>query len=497
MPESIRAMIVILACYGAIFWLFSKPISTIISTVEYSRWRNIWLVMTITAFLSPDFWIFAVIVTLILFLFGPKQPEQRIIYYLFLLCVLPILSSDIPGFAGINYIFKLSYPRLLTFILLVPLLFLTKQFVPHNLRLFRLPTDWFAVTFILLWAILGFRDTTITDGLRNAFILFVDTLIPYYVISRYLHSLDQFTRAFAALLIAITILSLIGIFEAAKHWHLYHIIMQKLSDYSMGYGDRSGILRASAIFTSPIILGYVLMIGFGILLYLRPLIEWRFQFYLIAFILMLGILATISRGPWVGFAALCMTYILTGREKIKNLTLSILSFMLMFPFLFLTKFGDKFLDLLPFVGTTAAHTVSYREQLFDNAWIVILRNPYFGSMTYNQTPEMESMRQGQGIIDLVNTYIKITLETGLIGVALFVTIFSTLIFGTYKTIKILPSDEVDMIRLGRVLIAILVGIIVTIGTVSTIDHVPIFYWAFIAITASYIHLAKQIIYESR
>ena len=492
MSESIRAIIFVLVCYGAIFWVLSKPISTIISTVDYTRWRNIWLVLTITAFFSPDFWVFAVTTTLVLFLFGPKQPEQRVIYYLFLLCVLPILSTEIPGFAGIRYIFELTYPRLLIIILLVPLLFTTKQYVPMELRLFRLPIDWFVVAFILLWAILGFRDTTVTDGMRNAFTLFLDTLVPYYVISRYLNTLNQFTHAFTALLIAITILSLIGILESIKHWHLYHSLMLNLSDSATGYGGRSGILRASAIFTSPIILGYVIMIGFGVLLYIRPLLNWSFTFYLVTLIILLGLLATISRGPWVGFVALLLTFILTSQDKLKSITLFLLSFMMISPFLFLTKYGEKFLEVLPFIGTTAEHTVSYRERLLENAWIVIQRNLYFGSTTYNQTPEMESMRQGQGIIDLVNTYIKITLETGLVGLAIFVTIFLILIIGTYKTIKLLPNNEIDMIRLGRVLLSIMVGIFVTLGTVSTIDQISIFYWAFIGISVSYIHLASKL-----
>lgn len=42
----------------------------------------------------------------------------------------------------------------------------------------------------------------------------------------------------------------------------------------------------------------------------------------------------------------------------------------------------------------------------DNSWIVIQRNPLFGSFDFRNTPEMQSMIQGEGIIDIVNTYIN-------------------------------------------------------------------------------------------
>ena len=51
---------------------------------------------------------------------------------------------------------------------------------------------------------------------------------------------------------------------------------------------------------------------------------------------------------------------------------------------------------------------------------VMAQNLYFGSFTSASSPAMEALRQGQGIIDVVNTYIGVGLQTGVVGLALAV-----------------------------------------------------------------------------
>ena len=95
------------------------------------------------------------------------------------------------------------------------------------------------------------------------------------------------------------------------------------------------------------------------------------------------------------------------------------------PLLAIVPGGQKVLDLLPFIGTIEVENITYRQRLFDNAMIVIQRNPLLGSFDFRSTPEMQSMIQGQGIIDIVNTYIGMALQVGLIGLTLFVVFFVT------------------------------------------------------------------------
>ena len=98
--------------------------------------------------------------------------------------------------------------------------------------------------------------------------------------------------------------------------------------------------------------------------------------------------------------------------------------------LLLTPIGDRIINLLPYVGSEEnTVTADYRTKLLENSWIVIQRNPVFGSVDYLETPEMQEMIQGQGIIDVVNTYIQVALNTGLVGLGLFVLFFAAVLAG--------------------------------------------------------------------
>ena len=73
---------------------------------------------------------------------------------------------------------------------------------------------------------------------------------------------------------------------------------------------------------------------------------------------------------------------------------------------------------MPFVGHIGAETVSYREHLFRVSLDVIQLNPIFGSPNFLM--QMEELRTGEGIIDLVNAYLAFALAYGLVGLGLFV-----------------------------------------------------------------------------
>jgi O-antigen ligase len=89
------------------------------------------------------------------------------------------------------------------------------------------------------------------------------------------------------------------------------------------------------------------------------------------------------------------------------------------PVLLTTPMGDKFIALLPFVGTVEQGTLTYRQRLFEVGVNVIMQNPFFGAYTFFLTEEAQELRQGS-LIDLGNTYLAIGLGNGLVGLSLFV-----------------------------------------------------------------------------
>jgi O-antigen ligase len=487
------------------FWLSKKALPSFVSAKEFDKWRNIWLVVVAVAFLSSNMWIFSGLLILACIILNVGNITDRTIYYLLIICALPQLQATIPGTMGVNFIFHLTYPRLL--VLSLFFVFIIRQYlVPFfsskrsndKLHHFSLPTDKYVFLYAGLIAYLNFRDNTTTNALRELFMLLLDIVIPYYIISRAAITTEQMNKILFAIFIGFMPLAVIGIFETAKHWNLYQAASLEIAGpgnaISQFYDMRAGSLRASGPFSSPIVFGYILVIAFGLLLYLKPFLKSKKIANFAGAIIIFCLISTMARGPWVGMLILALTYILSGKSKFRSFALITLSGFVSIFALSFTSVGAKLYGLLPFVGSTRSDTVDYRERLFENAWIVFQDHPWLGSTTFLETEEMESMRQGQGIIDLVNSYIQIALPYGTVGLFLFFMIFFGLLFNCYQIIKKLPPAEKDLIRMGRSLFGILAAILLIIATASSIDYIPTLYWAMAGLVASYIHLSKTTIY---
>jgi hypothetical protein len=103
------------------------------------------------------------------------------------------------------------------------------------------------------------------------------------------------------------------------------------------------------------------------------------------------------------------------------------------------------------------------------------------------------MVQGEGIVDIVNTYLIVLLKKGLAGALLFVGFFSLIVLSIYSLIKTTPDENEDTKFLGRILFAILIAILVTITTVSDILVIPILYWSVAGLCLAYKRLAESIV----
>ena len=159
--------------------------------------------------------------------------------------------------------------------------------------------------------------------------------------------------------------------------------------------------------------------------------------------------------------------------------------------LLVTPFGTRLMDLLPFVGTVAEGSVTYRQQLFDNSIVVIQRNLLFGTPDFRKAPEMVAMMQGEHIIDIVNTYLEIALKSGLVGLSLFVGVFATILLRLWRVLKFRGVNDVNFNTCVRASIATLIAMLVTIATVSSIDFIPYVYWSFAGLCVSLIRIAYR------
>ncbi|CAI8972920.1 Ligase [Pseudomonas sp. IT-P253] len=497
MPEHFRALVVILVLAGIVFAMARRPAEDLIPHSDFTRRRNLWFVLTILAFVSYSFWVYAAVTVVVLTIARKRESNPAALFFL-LLFLVPPASAQIPGFGLINYFIDLNYIRLLSLCVLLPAFFTLRRRA-DTLAFGRIWPDKLLAANLTLTSLLLLRETTITDMLRQTFYLFTDVFLPYYVASRALKNLSDFKDALLGFVLAAMVMSLIGFFEFTRSWLLYSALINAL-DMQWGmssYLARGGLLRASVTTGQAIALGLVISVAIGFYLFLQEGVRSKLQRRLGALLLAGGLFAPLSRGPWIGAAAMFILYIATGRKAVKRLMLLALAGVLALPLLTIVPGGQKLLDLLPFIGTVDVENITYRQRLFDNAIIVIQRNPLLGSFDYRDTPEMQSMIQGEGIIDIVNTYIGIALSLGLIGLTLFVAFFGTVLFGIHKTMRSFPNKDNETHRLGRALFATLAGVLVTIVTVSSITVIPVVYWSVAGLGVAYIQMARSLKHTSK
>ena len=153
-------------------------------------------------------------------------------------------------------------------------------------------------------------------------------------------------------------------------------------------------------------------------------------------------------------------------------------------------------NILPYIGKhEEQRNVVYREMLLENSLIVIKRHPWFGSVDWAETPEMKELRTGQNIIDVVNTYIRIGLESGFAGMALFIGFFLTVCWKNFRSMRSIKSVDPELYLIGRCLFATLIAMLFIIFTVSSISIIPLIYWSFAAICTSYWDIVRQALKE--
>lgn len=348
--------------------------------------------------------------------------------------------------------------------------------------------DRLVVCYVLLLIGLEFRRSEFTNVIRVAMLHTLDILVPYFAFSRTVVSLADFRKALLGLTIGVLPLSLISLLEAAKSWHLYGQIAHDWGGF-ISVTRRDGILRAAGSAEGGITLGYLFMVAIGCVLPFWQKANPALRFLVVGLLMLFaGLVATLSRGPWVGAAVLVFVYTVMGPKPIANLgRLAIIASLVLLPLLLMPG-GEKLMNILPVVGSVDAETITYRQRLFESSLAVIERNPWFGSADYLLTPEMRGMIQGEGIIDRVNSYVQIALDSGIVGLSLFVGFFASILVGLRRIFKFDSYLDLGLGDLARASLATLLAILVTIGTTSSIDFVPYVYWSFAGLCVALIRI---------
>ena len=471
MPENLRALAYVLILAVPVLYLAKVLAVPLVDRHEFRLWRNMWLATTCLAFTVPSFLLFALLLAAFSY-FAVRRMNEPWWLYLVLMIAAPCVAIGV-GIPGVfNRIIDLSYPRLLALLFLLPAA-VSLYRIPEN-RILR-GVDWPLVGFWLLQTLLALRHGDLPSILRVVPGYGLDILLPYFVFSRVIRNSKDFNRGLLALVVAAMPLAAVGVFELWRDWRIYYVVVREWDIVlTTPYLFRDGLLRAAGTSIEPIAFGFLCMSAAASFIALpigSVLRCWR---WLALMVLIAGLYASVSRGPWLGFAIAIVVTLLTNPPRFARLLVPGIAGFVVALQLLPAALIARFVNLLPFVGAADQGSETYRELLFEKSLLVIERNLLFGSKDFIAAPELQSLIQGQGIIDVVNTYLQVTLEFGVLGLCLFVSIFALL--GVQLAV-LWASDRQGIIHY-QAIAGLYVAILFTIATTSSVTIIPVIYWLF-------------------
>lgn len=362
--------------------------------------------------------------------------------------------------------------------------------IPEKDRVQSNLVDWLALAWVVFQVVLSLSSTNLTNSVRVAVYELTETYLVIYVFSRSIRTSRDFRLVLSIFTLMCFFYGAVACFETVRNWLLYSNLANTLGvPRSMGgylAREGTGLLRAQGSTGHPIVLGVMMGMGFCFSLALNFKEKTAFKYRaLIALTLLAGLGASISRGPWAAtvVAVLVWAFLPPFSAAKGARVLGVLAMCAVL--VVVLPGGEKIIDLLPWVGTVESFNVDYRARLLDVSWLVFLENPWLGSVTYLDQPIMQTMIQGEGIVDIVNTYVAVALGSGAIGLALYSGIFLSAMWVLWRQLRRKPSPEL------RALMAALVCAIVSIGTVSSVSFMPLLCWLLVGMASASGHLVDD------
>jgi len=496
---SLKELFCILVIATGIFRV-SKPIALLFMTGEdFSRRRNVWFVLTVTAFLSPSFWLYVAIAVPVLAMAG-KKDSNPIGLYLLLLHVIPPMDVPVP-MVGMPYLFIINNYLLLSFCVLTPVaLRLIRSKEEKKIRALQ-AMDYALLAYGALTAVLyvqyerpdgGLYPATFTDCLRRAFVFFFAVFVPNFSISRASDDRRKILDSLASFCLSCALMAAVAIFESARHWLLYANLADRwgipvsISFYLM----RGESLRSIASAGHSLGLGDLLAVAFGVWLCLQTHVKSKGQRVAVTLLLWSGLFAAYARGAWIVAALIYFVGAALGPRAYSRVLKSAFVGLLAAFIVSLTPLGARVARVLPFLGGSVDHVnIVYRERLLDRAWQIIQEHPWLGDQ--EALLKMQDLRQGQGIIDLVNSYIEVLLGTGFIGLTLFLSVFLIPLFGAWKAARATRRADRDFSLLGTSLVSCMLGTLVFIENGSFNGGAERVFYMLAAIAAAYSYLWRS------
>jgi O-antigen ligase len=419
---------------------------------------------------------------------APRELDDRAAFYLLALFAIPASYGGLIPFPGLNYLIYLDFPKLAALILLLPVIALAP--VPNSLR--HAPTAGAVLVAVtILFSLQEFRTANLTSGLRVTFYNVLLYLVPFAALVRLLPSRESFEKVFQTFAVLGVIFACSAGVSQVIDWNFYTYLAERLGDIQ--FADfRAGILR-TGVTTAPTFAAYIAALGLLGVEYFRArrkcglFTAWMYRglFIVAAFI-------TGARGGWLAMTgAVAAFWFFAHAPRALRPPALFIGFFVCLPALFV------FLMTTDLSRFDRYGSFEYRRELLEASFVQIRERPLFGDPHYIESGNFSHLVQGQGIIDIVNYYLQIVLEQGIVGLALYAAAFLAAaigLLGLGRHVTTFPPD--DPFELQRaVLLAALLSYLAMMGTISAVSfgaHIGVL---LLALSTAFVAAARKEIGE--
>lgn len=163
-----------------------------------------------------------------------------------------------------------------------------------------------------------------------------------------------------------------------------------------------------------------------------------------------------------------------------------------------TPMGQVLLSFLPFIGNDelGEGSVNYRKALFENSMEVIKRWPLFGNPRYLNTPWMQAMRQGEGVIDVLNVYLSKGMRHGVPVMLLYIIAhFGPSIMSLFQLRAYKDKEDLHWRNLGLGIAGGTLIYAISYTTTAKNGFAPEIGWMLIGLTVAHYRISRSELFE--
>ena len=424
---------------------------------------------------------FLVIPVLLYYIQRQASNPQRLFLFIAILAAVPLWFEFMIEF-GATEIYEIRHWKLLVLIILFPALV---DILKVRLKFDFVDVVFFAfVAYIILHYLFFDQRLTFLSAVRLGFDEFLYYFIVYFVFSRVVSQQPREAIKYASLGFVILglILSGVFVFNQAISADLYHVHTTAGNVYNSAFirEFRGGFLRTEGPLAGES-MGLIFAVAALSLFSMRAMFNTSlFKFLVVFGLFFLGVLITGSRGVLFTFllVSAVFTYMRLNNAAIK---MALLFFFCVGSFIYFILLSGG----VPVQDEFG--TFDFRAQLWETSFDFINKHP-FGDSLYASHHYFDHLRRGPArFLDVVSVYLVVWLPMGYPGLILYTTPFLITVLQLAGLIMLKPQGLGVFGEAFKLYLAMLIGFLFMIFTVSDVGLISMLGVIFLAISRGLIH----------